>query len=88
MDKNSIGFYKVKNTVGPIDRILRGFIGLMILITTHSLNLTILDFALLHIITVYFWVTGLTGWDPVYALIKGAWGNAKDTMGINGRFKI
>ncbi len=88
MDKNSVGFYRIKNTVGPIDRIFRGFIGLIILIICYSLNLPILDFAILHIITVYFWVTGLTGWDPIYAIVKTAWGNAKETMSINGRFKI
>ena len=86
MDKNNVAFCKIKNTVGPIDRIFRGFIGLMILVISYSLDLAILDFAIMHIVSVYFWVTGLTGWDPFYAIAKTTWHNAKETMSINGRF--
>ena len=82
----NVNFYKIKNTVGPIDRIFRGFIGLMILITAYALNLTILDFAIFHIVTIYFWVTGLTGWDPFYALIKTTLQNIRESNSINGRF--
>ena len=88
MDKDNPNFLKIKNMVGPMDRIFRSFIGLMGLVTAYSLDLNILDFAIMHIITVYLWVTGLTGWDPFYAITKTAWNSAKDNLAINGRFRL
>ena len=73
--------------VGPIDRLLRGGIGLIILLFTYSLDLHILQFAGLHVVVCFIWLTALTGWDPVYYLVKKLWEAYKDNAAINGKFK-
>ncbi len=73
--------------VGPIDRMVRGGIGLIILLFTYGLHFTMAKFLFLHITAIFFWITGLTGWDPFYFAFKTAWGAYKDRRAINGRFK-
>lgn len=73
--------------VGPIDRLLRGGIGLIILLFTYALHYTILEFAALHVLVCFIWLTAMTGWDPFYFIVKRAWSAYKDHAAMNGRFK-
>ena len=73
--------------VGPIDRMVRGGIGLIILLFTYAVPMHILEFAGLHVVVCFIWLTGMTGWDPVYYLVKRLWEAYKDHAAINGRFK-
>lgn len=73
--------------VGPIDRLIRGGIGLLILLVTYKLHMTMDKFLILHVIVCFFWLTALTGWDPFYLLVKRVWEAYKDHAAISGRFK-
>ncbi len=61
---------KPQALIGPIDRIIRVSIGFMILIFAYTLPLPTLDFAELHMVTVYLWVTVMVSWDPFYAIAR------------------
>jgi len=79
-------FISANQVVGPIDRLTRGAIGFVILITSFALPLTIFQFAQMCGLTIYFYFTALTGWDPFYAVFYKFWRNYKDNAAINGRF--
>jgi hypothetical protein len=72
--------------VGPIDRIFRFFIGLMILITAYVFDVHIVEFAVLHVICLYFWLSMLLGWDPFYGVIFKIRRFYLDHRGMNGNF--
>ncbi len=81
---------KVKHkflVVGPIDRLIRGGFGFIILIFTYTLDYTIIQFAGLHMIFCFFALTAMTGWDPAYYFIKQLWEGHKVRSAISGRFK-
>jgi len=73
--------------VGPIDRLARAGLGLIILLFTYSLDLPILQFAILHGLVCFIWLTALTGWDPFYHIVKITWKAYRTRSGISGRFK-
>ncbi len=58
-----------RGLLSPIDRIVRLTIGFMILVFAYTLSLPTLDFAELHMVTVYLWVTVMVSWDPFYAIV-------------------
>jgi len=80
-------FVSTNQIVGPVDRILRGAIALMVIIISFTLPLTIFEFAQFCGVTIYFFFTALTRWDPFYAVFQKAWQNYKDNAAMNrGRF--
>jgi len=79
---------KINQIVGTVDRLIRFTIGFVILIIAYILNFSILHFAELHAITIYLWVSALTGWDPFYAISNQILKFYRTSAAINGRFKI
>ena len=86
MFNNNRNFVSSNQIVGPIDRMIRGTIALMVLVTSFTLPLTIFEFAEFCGVTIYFFFTALTRWDPFYAIFYRFWQNYKDNAAMNGRF--
>jgi hypothetical protein len=55
--------------IGPYDRIIRVMIGFLVLVVTYALHLSSNLFAIMHILSVYLWITTMIVWDPVYAAV-------------------
>jgi len=72
--------------VGHIDRLTRGAIAFLILVISFTLPLSILEFAQMCGVTIYFFFTALTRWDPFYAVFYKLQQEYKDSAAINGRF--
>lgn len=79
-------FENIEHVVGPIDRMIRAAIAFLILVVSFTLPFTIVEFAALCGVTLYFFFTALTRWDPIYAVFQSAWQNYKDKAAISGRF--
>jgi len=80
---------KIENSnqvVGPIDRLTRGAIAFIILVISFTLPLTIFEFAQMCGVTIYFFFTALTRWDPLYAIFYKLHQEYKDKSAIEGRF--
>lgn len=73
--------------VGPIDRMVRGGLGLIIFLFAYNLPLHILQFTGLLVLVCFIWLTALTGWDPIYYIVKSTWNAYQEKSAINGRFK-
>jgi len=86
MKNNKDSLLTSNHVVGPIDRMFRAVIGLVVLITSFAFDLNIVEMTKLFCITIYFWLTGLTGWDPFYSLAYKAWHHFKTEYDISGRF--
>jgi len=76
----------IEQVVGPIDRMMRAAIAFLIMVISFTLPFTIFEFAALCAVTLYFFFTALTRWDPIYAVFQLAWQNYKTNAAINGRF--
>jgi len=72
--------------VGPVDRIVRAAIGFMILASSFALPLSIFEMTEMFIATIYLWLTGLTRWDPFYAVFYKVYHAYKTSSAIRGRF--
>lgn len=79
-------FISQNQVVGPIDCMLRSVIGLVIMVASFVLPLSIFDMTKLFGITIYLWVTGITRWDPFYLIVFTLWDKYKTDAAIKGRF--
>ncbi len=79
-------FESANQIVGPIDRMIRGTIAFLVIVLSFTLPLTIFEFAAFCGVTIFFFFTALTRWDPFYAVVHLFWQNYKDNAAINGRF--
>lgn len=79
-------FISRNQVVGPIDSMLRTVIGLVILVSSFVLSLSIFEMTELFGVTIYLWVTAITRWDPVYQVFYTLWDKYKTDAAIKGRF--
>jgi len=79
-------YENINQVVGPVDRLTRGAIAFIILVVSFTLPFTILEFAQMCGVTIYFFFTALTRWDPFYAVFYRLHQEYKDNAAINGRF--
>lgn len=86
MNRNRRQLESFNQVVGPIDRMIRTAIAFMVLIVSFTLPFSIFEFASLCGVTLYFFFTALTCWDPFYAVVQLLWQSYKDKAAINGRF--
>ncbi|MDH5259406.1 MAG: DUF2892 domain-containing protein [Gammaproteobacteria bacterium] len=83
---NKKKFINPNQVVGTIDCMFRGVAGLIILVASFAFSLSIFEMTELFSLTIYLWLTGITGWDPFYAIFYAVWRKYKANSGINGRF--
>ena len=84
--KKSYKFENINQVVGPIDRLIRANIAVLILLTSFILSFEIFEFAIACGTSIYFFFTALTRWDPFYAVTFKVWNEYKDRLAIGGRF--
>ena len=70
----------------PVDRMLRFWIGLVILGIAYAVEMPTLKFAFLHVVTSYIWVTVMIAWDPLYFIVQKIRQKYNDHAAINGKF--
>ena len=84
--KNKKEFVTKNQVVGPIDCMLRTVVGLIIMVASFVLSLTIFEMTELLGVTIYLWVTAITKWDPFYLIFYSLWEKYKTDAAIKGRF--
>lgn len=84
--KNEKAFISVNEVVGPVDRVVRAAVGLIILTASFTLQLSIFEMTEFFSVTIYLWLTGLTRWDPFYALFYKLFYAYKTNSAIKGKF--
>ena len=87
MNKQKHHLDKINRIVSPMDSMIRAVIGVIIMICCYTLPIGIVEFLFWHMGICYFWLTGLTGWDPFYTVYLKFWRNLRDKLAIEGRFK-